>query len=114
MTFSEILEKRIALYRRGSGGEIYDLYSAGSKFREFFPERDEFIKHFEKMRNEQVPVNIEVFRESHDDLCGEVLYIEVFQRGERAVKYYSKSQFVKEGGLWKISDEKREEQYIKD
>ena len=97
MTFSEILEKRIALYRRGSGGEIYDLYSVGSKFREFFPERDEFIKHFEKMRNEQVPVNIEVF-----------------QRGERAVKYYSKTQFVKEGGLWKISDEKREEQYIKD
>lgn len=114
MSFSDILKKRIELHGKGDGKGIYALYSDNSQFKEFFPTEESYCSHFEKIALEQVPAHVEVFRETNDDSTGEALYIEVFMRGDTPIKYYSKTLFVKENGAWKILQEKREEQSIKD
>ena len=115
MTFSQILNKRMEYFCRSEPKGIYSLYSEKSKLKEFFPTAESYAEHFAKIEIEQTPIGIEVFRETTEqDSIGEALYIEIFRKGSSAVKFYSKTTFIKENDTWKILDDKREEQYIKD
>ncbi len=107
---SEILENRMKFYRESDPASIFGLYASSSEFRRFFPEPEGYIRHFGSMALGHGPVELEVFRETENGNEAEVLYLETFDRGDCVKKYYSKTEFVMEDGVWKILREQREEQ----
>lgn len=114
MTLSSILEERLKFFAEKNPSAIFRLYHKDSKFREFFATEEEYISQFDKLVEENTPINVEVFRECQCGDMAEALYIEIFKCGDTVKKFYSKSKFIMDNGKWLIIEEKREEQYIKD